>query len=35
MVPMEALVELGWKDPLNFTAHVQPVNIGFSLRYFA
>jgi len=32
---MEVMVELGWNDPLNFTAHVQPVNIDFSLRYFA
>ena len=37
MVPMamEALVELGWNDPWNFAAHVQPVNTDFSLRYFA
>jgi len=32
---VEALIELGWNGPWNFTAHVQPVNIDFALRYFA
>jgi len=32
---MEALTELGWNDPWNFTAHVQSVNIDFALGYFA
>jgi len=34
MVPIEALVELGWIDPWNFTANVYPVNIAFSFEIF-